>query len=215
VVVEVGELRLDRADEFGERVDELDLEEPPCCCAAEITNKKSILPWQPIGLPSVKSGTSPRSGTSVVVPPVLVSPEPAAPLVVVLMSPELELAAAGGSVVDPPGAVVIFGMVANADESEAGAWQAPTTASSSAPGCLTAGTLACHARAFYPKRPPTGDCASFYRADDADRVPRPCVSRLQIDRDQPTAEQGSAAPGSPRGLRGLGLSLARVSADAA
>jgi hypothetical protein len=49
VVVEVVELRLDRLDELGEGVDQLGLatlHEP----VREMTNSRSILPWQPIGV---------------------------------------------------------------------------------------------------------------------------------------------------------------------
>jgi hypothetical protein len=83
----------------------------------EMTNRKSIFPLQPAGVPSPKSGTSPRSRAGSVVVSALPPPEPLSSVVDV---PEL-LELDEDPLDEPSGTVVIPGVVVNADESEVGA----------------------------------------------------------------------------------------------
>ena len=95
----------------------------------EMTNSRSILPLQPTGLPS-RSGMVPRSSNGCVVSPTPDSPEVDPVDVELLPAPEPVLSIAVVSPVDPAGTVVISGVLENPDEPEAGAWQAPSMASS-------------------------------------------------------------------------------------
>jgi hypothetical protein len=86
----------------------------------EITNRKSIFPLQPMGLPSPKSGVVPRSRTgSDVVVLALPPPEPLSSVVVVPVVPEL--LEPEDDPPDEPSGTVVIGIVVNADESEVGA----------------------------------------------------------------------------------------------
>ena len=96
--------------------------------AREITNSRSIFPLQPTGLPSPMSGIVPRSSTSVV-PPVPDSPEPDPPDDVELLPVLVPVLSAAVVSVEPAGTVVVGGVLEKPDESEVGAWQAPTMAS--------------------------------------------------------------------------------------
>ena len=81
-------------------------------------NRKSIFPLQPAGVPSPKSGASPRSGAG---SDVVVSPlPPPDPLSSVDDIPEL-LELDEDPLDEPFGTVVTPGVVVNADESEVGA----------------------------------------------------------------------------------------------
>jgi hypothetical protein len=83
-----------------------------------MTNRKSILPLQPAGVSSPKSGTSPRSRAgSVVDVSALPPPEPLSSVVDVPELLELDEVL----VDEPSGTVVIPGVVVNADESAVGA----------------------------------------------------------------------------------------------
>ncbi len=85
-------------------------------CPREMTNRKSIFPLQPAGVPSPKSGMSPRSRVGSVVS-ALPLPEPLSAVVDVpeLLELDEEL------LDEASGTVVIPGVVVNADESEVGA----------------------------------------------------------------------------------------------
>jgi hypothetical protein len=87
VIVEVGELRLDRIDELRERRRELRLailHVPP----REMTKRKSIFPLHPTGESLPKSGIPPRSPTGPDVEPALPPPEPlSSPVLVPELSP--------------------------------------------------------------------------------------------------------------------------------
>jgi len=83
-----------------------------------MTNRKSIFPLQPAGVPSPKSGTPPRSRAGSVVVSALPPPEPLSsvdddvPELLELDEDPLD---------EPSGTVVIPGVVVNADESAVGA----------------------------------------------------------------------------------------------
>jgi hypothetical protein len=82
-----------------------------------MTNRKSIFPLQPAGVPSPKSGMSPRSRGGSVVVSALPPPEPLSSVVDVSELLELDEELLD----EPSGTVVIPGVVVNADESAVGA----------------------------------------------------------------------------------------------